>query len=483
MTQAHRPLRRLPALACLTCLAGAAACAEEASVRFSWRVATDEAALADPDSVPPLQSVTQCAEVGLGTIEISAIAADGSVEKVSRFACFPSPFADGDSVEGPVLEPGEYTFELTALRRSGLEWTCDEEDEEAGACVGRASAGPTLVSVGLQPSVEFVLLAPPECDDGVDNDGDGRVDSKDRSCQSDPTGPEDGDIGTVSFQLSLTMLDSPVVLPRNVRANTVRIDIDGETVEQFTASDLELSSWPFRLPLFAERLDPGAHTLSVVLLGGAQQDSAELSESLSIDFEADDEQAGYVVERFDFSSDRFLEPIEDDFRVILSEIPYPGATESSATTCQLLDGEALDAMRLRVRDESEQVLDAASLGFDAVGGADVDDGWIELPCLVAPLSSSALIWGGYTLEAQGLLGGEVCFDSTYHGVLGPDELDYVGVVPLAPQGNDNAQNLYLQRVVDDEGYPPAGCVECSVDDDCLEGASNLRCEQGLCVPN
>ncbi|MCA9680900.1 MAG: hypothetical protein KC457_01790 [Myxococcales bacterium] len=469
-----RPQAQLLALVGLS--TGLLACGEAPSYQIGWRIA-DADGITNPDTVSELRTVKQCSEVGLSLIEVTALAGDGSVAHVSRFPCFPSPFADGDLVDGPTLAPGDYTLSITGLRRSGEVWDCtpdpNADPDIDPLCIAQASAQVSIAE-GQLPAVEVVLLAPPQCDDGIDNDNDGRVDRQDRACQLDPEGNEDGDRGAVIFQLTTTMLDSQVVLPVNVRINYLQISVDGEEVYRASDSaDLDLRLWPYRVPLFSLSLEPGPHTLEVTALGGSGIADDPLTQTLSRDFVVDIEQGAYVVEQFDFGIDTFLQPIEDGFYLYLGQLPYPGAEEKHTLTCQLLDGSTVEGLRLRVLDEDQQPLDALTLGFDTLGGVDGAQGWIDMPCQTSNFGSNDLPWGGYSLEAQGLRNGEVCFDQVYNGRIGP--LD--GPAPLAPQGDGGAQRLFMQRVVDDQDMPPAACVECQEADDC----STHKCNNGLCV--
>ena len=66
------------------------------------------------------------------------------------------------------------------------------------------------------------------------------------------------------FQLAVSFLDSEAVEPENVRVDAIELHVDGELFAGITASEIDTSQWPFRLPLQAERFDPGTHLLTVV---------------------------------------------------------------------------------------------------------------------------------------------------------------------------------------------------------------------------
>ena len=455
----------------------AVGCTEDPSYQLSWRLASDPAGLDDPASNPELTAVSQCSEVGIAKLEVTTRDGKGDIVDVSRYPCFPSVFADGLPTDGPLaLEPGEYTLEVQGLRRTGEPWTCDEDGPDP--CVARAHAT-VSVAEGQLPEVEVVLLAPPQCDDGVDNDLDGRVDGHDPACLLDPTANEDFDAGAVVFQLTATFLDHQVVAPPDVRVTSLVGTVDGEELFTLNTAELDPAFWPYRLPVLSERYEPGMHTLAVVGIG---QDGEARTAELVHEFSVNDEQAGFVLHQLDFSADQFLESIVEPFSLIATLERYPGAGATSLIQgCKLSNGEPTGDMRIRVRDTDDQIVDLVALGM-SVDIVDDGDGWVRMDCPVAPFSSGALTWGAYTMEAEVLVGETVCFADAYDVTLGP--LDPVEPAPLAPKGSGGEQNLRLERVataLDGGGWDvPAECVECATSSDCTE-SSNLTCVDGLCV--
>jgi hypothetical protein len=432
----------------------ASSCAEPPSYLVRWKLIDLEGEAAT------LTSVKQCADVGIAQVRVTTRRENVVVDS-STFACFPGAFERGDGVEIPAMPPGEYTVEVEGLRRTGEPWICEEDQP----CIALARGSVTVVD-GELPTVEVELLQPPECDDGIDNDRDGRVDGKDPGCILDPTGPESADAGVALFQTSVSFLNSPAVKPANVSVAAIRLEVDGELLEQVPAYELDTSQWPFRLPLIGRGYDPGDHLFSIYAVDGAGN---PLTTAHEVPLSVDANQAGYVVGQFDFGSEQFLEPIIQPFAVLISLMLDPQGKRTS--TCGLGGdlGVAIDRMWMRVTDEDGQALDVASLNLTAFAGvlAPVDEagGWISVACPTSTVRSDALEWGRYVVELEGRIGAAVCFTGEEPQDLAP-----------VPTGQASAQNLYLRRVVDEQGAPPSGCEECFSTSDC----SGQICDAGIC---
>lgn len=466
------------AFACVALL-GAAACTAEPSYQLQWRIVdTPELGY---DQAAELVAIDQCAQTGIVKLEVTTRTAGGTEVDVRRYPCFPGAFADGQPTDGPPeLEPGEYVLDVVGLRRTDEPWVCAEDDVD---CVAQASATVT-VSEGSLPTVSFVLLRPPECDDGVDNDKDGRVDGKDPACALDPTGPESAEAEQLILDMRVRLLESPVVELANVNANRVELTLDGETIQVLTQNDLSFVEGWYELPLYSsDQVEPGLHTLALVAydLAGVAR-----TEPLTFEFEMG-ESALYSLIDFEVSADRFVEPLVEPLSLFANLLPYPDATLGSALICELNDAAAtpVDQVRLRVRDTAagDAFLDAAALGLN-VAAEDLADGWVGLPCTIAPaLASAPLTWGNYAVEAEAYVGGARCFADARDHELGPTE----GLAPLAPLGLDSPQLIDLERVYVD-GAPPEGCRECTPDadddgpgdDECANPAH--ECVNFLCVP-
>jgi hypothetical protein len=433
----------------------------------------DEAGLSDSfEAAPELSSVKQCADVGLMQVRVTTRHLDNRILDVRQYPCFPSVFGSGGAVEVPALPAGEYQVEVRGLRRTGEPWVCvdDPNTPEVEPCVAWAKANVT-VAEGSLPIIEVVLLHPPECDDGIDNDGDGRVDGNDPACILDPTGPESANSGATLFQLSLSFLASEVVRPANVGVAALHLSVDGELFAMLPATQLDTSQWPFRLPLLSERFDLGTH---VFTLQPVAADGTAKTLPFEREFTVSDEAAGFVLEHIEFGLDSFVEPIVEPIAATVGLRLDPG--DQTGPLCTLggfVDGAPVNIDRTwwRVTDtlDQDQPLDAATLGLTgSAGGVGIEpldeaDGWVSFACASSAVRSVPLVWGSYEIEVRALIGDAVCFRSD-------------GVEELAPVGQAGAQAFVLDRVVDDQGAPPPGCEECEVDSDC----SGQVCDAGIC---
>ena len=463
----------VPHAAALLGLVTLGACTEPPAYEVRWNL-VGEAGLAagsipDFDAVDELVSVKQCADVGITRVRVTTLRASGSILDVQEYPCFPRVFSVGGGVEVPALPEGEYTVEVEALRRTGEPWTCedDPDTEEVELCIGFAEASVT-VAEGSLPVVEVVLLHPPECDDGIDNDRDGRVDGKDPACLLDPSGPESAEGSVTLFQLSVGFLDNPAVRPANVGVDGFELTVDGELLLEVAANELDTNQWPFRLPLISERFDPGTHQFSIVALG----DGVARTDPFELEFNVSEESAGFVFEDFAFLDTTFLEPIVEPFGVSAGLRLDP--SDETGPPCDLggrIGGAQvqIETTRWRVTDADGQPVDAATLGLTgstlagSLVASDEADGWVSFACPLSVVLSSPLAWGNYSVEVAARIGATDCFVSD-------------GPFGLAPIGDGSAQSLVLDRVVDDQGEPPAGCEECQVDSDC----SGQVCEAGIC---
>ena len=139
-------------------------CGEAGSYELSWAVGC---AKGQQCQTCVAKSALECSRAGLDSIVVRVLRGS-SEEANSSFPCFSTD--DGAVGRGPGLDAGEVTLEVTGLSPGGQELT-----------------GPVSVSVeigdsGLAPGC-VSLPAPPACNDGVDNDGDGLVDMHDADCK------------------------------------------------------------------------------------------------------------------------------------------------------------------------------------------------------------------------------------------------------------------------------------------------------------
>lgn len=500
----------VPALA--TGLLSTVGCTETPSFRVDWRLIETEDQ--SPEDAAPLTDITQCAAVGVTGVRVTTVPKRASGETTlcdtpvdqREFSCL-----EGGPVEGPTLEPGEYVVFVHGLRRAGEPWACavdvpqnvlvpileddgtpklDEdgnptyESEEQclpddQPCYARATFELSVdESASASPGLSLVgLLTPPECDDGLDNDRDGKVDSQDPGCIIDASGIEASERGVTLFQTTVSFLDSRVVLPANVGVHALQLDVDGQPFATVGAGELDVSRWPFGVPLLISRtLTPGPHTLSMTAVG-----SQTLTQAFEFDFDVIETNANYVVWDVGFTGDTFLEDIVLPFGFGKSLLLQPDSAPTSTCTLGGWVGNTripVERLRVRVRDENGQPVDAAGLGLqgsyqlelgeDSIPILPVDeaDGWVSFECPTANVRSQPLLWGHYSIEIEAQAGGDTCFE------LNPDE-DWLR--ELAPQSTLDAQGFTLTRV---DGPLAPGCVECGENG---RTCGDKICVDGLCV--
>ena len=436
-----------------------------------------------------LSSVKQCSEVGLSRVRVSTRGLDDVLVDQREYPCFVPAFAAGELAPGPELEPGEYSVEIEGLRRTGEPWPCviDPDDPDPAACVARAERSVTVSEEGPPVQLDdIVLVAPPQCDDGIDNDGDGHVDLTDPACLVDLSDAESADLGVVVFQLSLTFLDSEIVTAANVGVGWIRLwvdldadgvidgedapdDADVDFVFDIPAHQIQEDVSPFRLPLVAERFDSGSYELQVIALSGDKQ---AVTEAAIVPFTADEQLGGFQLATINFGEAQFLEPIVEPLSFTWSLLTYPGAL---AKYCDPPGDLVIDRLRVRVTDTSVDppaALDDATLdlttGSNTSLGNRVEEpnGWIAFDCAATSLRSAELVWGSYALEMQAQAAGSTCFATA-------------APLEVPPLGSGSVESLYIERVLEGDA-PPPGCADCQQDADCGDLAA-YSCENNICV--
>lgn len=449
-------------------LVGIAGCADEPGVELRWTIHDDAAG----DEVAPLVSVQQCAEVGIERFRLDAYAlprlpSDLPAESIS-FPCFPRVFGNPDAfLDGPTLAPGDYELELIGLRRNGLEWSCGDELVPLPCA---RSSGELSVSASDPGRAEFVVAPPPQCDDGVDNDRDGRVDANDLGCIFDQD-YEAFDFGLVVFQLSVSFLDNMQIEPVHAGVTSLELTIDGEPFETLTpfavGVDQTLAPWDLP-PLYAtvasgdvEGLALGEHTLELTLQttsGPAQ---------LAHDFVIGSNDAAFVTHEFAFVELPIDAPIHVAWAIEPEVVGEKGIDGCNSHAIAL--GSVEVAVTRAGQSVSLDELQLTVAGEPPSGNAFACTSEVEsAPALLATNAS----WSSepYVVEITAYSAapgneGNACFTS------GPFE------ARPAPNG---PMNVMLEHVLDDQGQPLPGCSECTADDDCLD-AANLECSDDLCV--
>ncbi|MBC8068358.1 MAG: hypothetical protein IAG13_08500, partial [Deltaproteobacteria bacterium] len=284
----------------------------------------------------------------------------------------------------------------------------------------------------------FLLAAPAECIDGVDNDRDGLVDAQEGGCRLDPGRPESDNVGAVQVRAVVTVwddapgltcgeLDIPTLAARTCL-------FDGGRVGECTpaVSGLRCSAGE---PVFFDVALGGGHTYVIELEGVSPSGETRTLPARSEPFVVDDAGTGAsVFFETDFGADDFLEPVVGSTSVTLS---FPASGEE--VPCE---------DKSRIQRFGIELLDAhggASVAGDASATYDGEpefplDG-TPAPCKPQPLFIDGLEWGGYTVRVRALADDDtVCF---------------VNETPLRIFPGENP--LEIPAVLDD-GELPASCT-------------------------
>lgn len=422
-----------------------------------------------------------CSESGLFQVRVRAYAAPATVVDERVFPCFPEALrSEEGTVGGAALPGGVYSIEVRGIDRTGDPW--DEGSSDASACVPAADAvgcAPTDIACDCQrlevddgetvALPEFVLVPPPQCIDGIDNDLDGLVDVSDPSCNVDfGDGTEGVAVGVTELRLQLALLDgNPAVSCSSTPLRRLRVEIGtGEAAEVVIEEACELE----RPYLASLRLPAGTAVFSAVGLDAGGEPVTVVEQ-----FEAEISAIGGTVERtIDFGPEDFLEPVVREIRAspgYVSELGRESAVRYACEPSVLVpasDGtEAVTRGKLVIAGLRPQVLNGHGGPLDVPATLDdgrVLDGQTIIECS-SSLVTAPLEWGAFTMELEALSPeGEVCFSN-------------VGSPTLMSPGG--VSGLFLPRVYDAEGNVPASCHDCEVDADCgLEG--ELFCVGNVC---
>ncbi|GEM_PF-5892757 len=350
--------------------------------------------------------------------------------------------------EGNVTtDSSEYTYKTVSREEyyANCHRICEptyqlDEDGTCVVCPGHTVTETfSIAAEKSHPLDDVVLLAPFPCTDGIDNDGDGRVDHADPACQYDPYQDEDRDSGNTSFVLGVEFLGSSQATCALMGVDRLALLIDDD-------QELATVDCTAKIPIFGHAVVPGEHTLTALAL---DSDDQPLTKATFVgNFRVDEHEAGYVERHVQFSDTDFLSDIVSPVSFTFRTVPYPEADISNAWACDppVAAGGSLgsiEALNIQVRDVSGVALDAATLNLPK--SLNADEGITLTECPTTILTSPELLWGAYTVEIQAMIGGETCFKNSEP-------------YPLAPY---SAFTVHLDRVLDDDGIPPVGCRECT----------------------
>ena len=148
----------------------AVGCGEAGTYELTWTIGKLDAKAAPCKVV----SVAVCSRAGLDSLEVQVLRG-GAQEEMALHPCYSA--GEGALGRGPDLNEGDVILRVTGLSPGGQQLTVPLD------------VPATIPMEGLV-KVQLSLPRPPQCGDGVDNDGDGLVDEKDPECKGKLTGNE-----------------------------------------------------------------------------------------------------------------------------------------------------------------------------------------------------------------------------------------------------------------------------------------------------
>lgn len=456
---------------------GVSGCEERVDYATRWRVVPR----ADAEPTPTDQSRIMtnpvvCSDAGISVVDTLIIDEFGFLVAEERRPCFPTRFSNPDHlIHGVDLPPGEYDLLLIGLGSNGAGWGLgldevepEEENAPVDLCPGSGSDQrcPDEVLVCDCRAIEIVegettvvddlvLLPPPECLNGIDEDGDGLVDALDPGCIAE--GSESAPVASAGLVFEFSLLSgNEAAKCAGLGVGSFRIELDDVVVAEPTCLE-----GAFAISL---GIGIGTHTISVVATSPAGE---VLTHPQT--FEVEVSETGRISTpelKVDFSDVDFLEPII----AVTGFTPEFRLDEGTTRTCaadpqapgRTLDLPTLRATLLDAAGEPVQpspLLVSAGMEVGRANGSDLD-------CFVAGARTlDTLQWGQYQLVLEAVSAeGEVCFTNREEPHL------------LAP-GPDN-ERVDVPRVVP----PPTSCIECG------EGGQSdcgplHSCVDGVCLAN
>ncbi|HEY2900937.1 MAG TPA: hypothetical protein VGL59_10205 [Polyangia bacterium] len=217
-------VRVLPVVAAFLALVGGFGCHSDGSYQMTWSFSAGGAQASAED----------CARSGVFSIRITGADTQGDGDEVE------TPCAPGQLTRG--VPPGTWSFTVTALDGRGryhgdqFPEPSADGDAEGGADGGiidylQATAGPATVVRDQTVAIPVVMLTPgPTCADGIDNNGDGRVDLDDPTCLGNPGGTEGAARAAADAGVDATPADGGVeAAPADAdgAVEAVPVDADG----------------------------------------------------------------------------------------------------------------------------------------------------------------------------------------------------------------------------------------------------------------
>lgn len=452
MRRLKRRFVRISTLGALVGLTLAAGCQEPRSYALRWRI-EPRPDVELPDTTEPqdeeMNNASICSRSGVSKVEVWVIDELDQVADTFERPCFPERFRQpGGVIRGATIPPGDYTIILAGTRANGLPWgECPGEsgEGETPSCNGRSVSsflnGAVIeglelcqdgtCNVGLESCdcqeftvvadkterlPDFVLAAPPDCEDGIDNDEDGLVDQLDPGCQLGESESTPALSPELSINLSV-LSGHPTADCGNIGVGALALSID----------DVELE------PIFCEvgtsrlttPLSVGNHTLTITGVQSASTPTP-LTVAKSFPFAVNDlgvtEPSAIEV---DFSDIDLLEPLEAQVQFFYDmALPAAEGEQAEVVGCDD-DRMAATEFRYRILDLGGQEVTSVAVAPADGSSEECTDGRV--------ISLETLEWGVYTAEIEAFnADGELCWSNAdAPGLLVPREAEAFTLQPVA----------------------------------------------------
>jgi len=413
-------------------------------------------------------SPRECSQVGVSIVQVLAYAdvpgltpGEWPLVSIDEFPCFPRDFySEGGTVGATILSPGDYVLAIRGVRSNpdrdpwlapDVEPPCENINDptscppcipDRDTCVEgmqTCTCRDLQVSDGqTEDFPDLVLGAPPECDDGIDGDGDGLVDVTDPGCiVSDDEAFEPSE-ARANLRFSFRLLGVPEV---ETETNIpVVCDVVGIREFRIQTADVELTT-PCPAGLgpraFAIDVEPGPQELRV---WGVDAEGERVTR---------EEVRPWIATRSEIPIDIAIDFAGDDF---LAPITAPATFAPCPTTESAISHVEMRALNAR----GAPLIDPIALA----DGTLLDGHRLACADLDATVGTEALNWGAYQLEVTWYAGDTACFTT--------------GDTPL-PLTPDRAFALVPGEPVG--GETSAGCPACTDDRHCEPG---FACSLGQC---
>lgn len=424
---------------------GLAACQETPSLRTRW-------SLIDRDGESqPATAALQCTSLGINTVRIRIIDEAGDVADDSYHACFAPGFDDPEAtVAGPALDAGRYAVEVRGVQRDLQPWapSVPEDDDALTSCnLDEVACDPRDIACDCvefearddhtKRLTDFVIAAPDECIDGIDNDRDGLLDANDPSCGLDVTpGREGNPVSKVQFRVLLSLFDgNPLATCTGLDLSDLRARVcvrapgDAAAPCDAEATEVGLSCRDGEPTYFEQTLPEGTYTLELV---GRDPAGVVVTKPSLFPLTVAPGAGAFVPIEVDFPASAFDPPIEDEAEFTVA---YDDGSSSLRQSCEQ-DGSTIETLSIEVLDAHGGQLPTPVTLLD---GTPLDG--TPIPCFQKRAATQALTWGGYSIAIQARTAdGTVCFATDTP-------------LRLAPK----AVSLVIPRVLGSDGQPPAGC--------------------------